>query len=941
MSLPVLKVIGHPELRDKETYEVLTGTMRFYADNLPGQKLYAALKIPDIGRGVVAVSSTNGGRVSAVTINNGGNGYHTSPKVVVSGGGGSGSILRAFAYNGKVHYIFVVKGGKGYTSLPQISFEGGGGSGASATATLSSSEPRIDTSKAEAVKGVKVILNYRDLGIDTTVTGAMAINHNGQAPLAAVVADNWHTALYAAKLIEVEYENPDDAFIPVIDPNYALQKNAVSANGNYPADRDCPNTPNWGAWATNRNGDTIDALINSNTSVTYENGFSSYYHCNMLEPHGSLAWWVGDYVYAWSGTQNSGTGKTATITGPGFNAGNGMQLANNAHYFTQGTGGGHADKNATPTIAWNIRLSMAVGGLPVQLVETRNHQVSLNSHMSGSDAKATIAGNTTDGIVAYRMESQSIGATAGGGTAGFLGLLQSYDIRALRLRQRSVNTNTGNRGGARGLGGFPGCMCYDSGIDLLAYKLGITPYELRMKNLRTSRSSATPFPGASIARYYGLELPSLLTKVRDMSGYANKFHLPEQGPARADGRKHGIALSCHVDNHGAVVAGRYISMVIAPKTGNTVPAVTVKMSGGRGPSGSPSAMAMIAAEALGFLYENVNVQTGAKDDTWSGGNQAGSQFTTGAGGAIYNAAMLARADILLNALSETAVATTETNRPSGRTIATATAVVTNGRVSGFTVTNGGAGYTGSPRITLSGGGGSGAVAGEAVVENGQVVSIGVTSGGSGYTSAPTVTIGWASVNDLDIVDSYVRFKHAPATIVTWSEAFLAKLKSGYVATGWGNPAGFSTAGSVATAAEVLVDTGTGEVDVIGIWNCVDTGRTINKRGTIKEMLSGCEYIVACTLYNGDIVCPNSGMVLSSYYTEGQVPTSLDMDTDTYKVFDWESGDYGVYGCHGIGGPVASNASAIHCAIYNAIGKFVDPEQGAMNPDRVLRALGKG
>jgi len=62
-----------------------------------------------------------------------------------------------------------------------------------------------------------------------------------------------------------------------------------------------------------------------------------------------------------------------------------------------------------------------------------------------------------------------------------------------------------------------------------------------------------------------------------------------------------------------------------------------------------------------------------------------------------------------------------------------------GQVSGFTVTCKGAGYTVAPTVTLTGGGGFGAVA-EATIENGAITTISITTGGTGYTSAPAVSI---------------------------------------------------------------------------------------------------------------------------------------------------------------------------------------------------------
>lgn len=70
--------------------------------------------------------------------------------------------------------------------------------------------------------------------------------------------------------------------------------------------------------------------------------------------------------------------------------------------------------------------------------------------------------------------------------------------------------------------------------------------------------------------------------------------------------------------------------------------------------------------------------------------------------------------------------------------AEATAVLTQG-VTDLQVVNGGVGYTSAPTVTLSGGGGTGATA-TAIVSGGAVTGFTITSPGSGYTSAPTATI---------------------------------------------------------------------------------------------------------------------------------------------------------------------------------------------------------
>jgi len=71
--------------------------------------------------------------------------------------------------------------------------------------------------------------------------------------------------------------------------------------------------------------------------------------------------------------------------------------------------------------------------------------------------------------------------------------------------------------------------------------------------------------------------------------------------------------------------------------------------------------------------------------------------------------------------------------------ATATANVVNGFVISYLVTDGGAGYSAPPEVTLSDPTGSGAVA-TAIIDNGAVIAIIADQAGGGYSANPTVTI---------------------------------------------------------------------------------------------------------------------------------------------------------------------------------------------------------
>src|SRR5215467_13750517 len=74
----------------------------------------------------------------------------------------------------------------------------------------------------------------------------------------------------------------------------------------------------------------------------------------------------------------------------------------------------------------------------------------------------------------------------------------------------------------------------------------------------------------------------------------------------------------------------------------------------------------------------------------------------------------------------------------GNTVATATATISGGTVTGISITNPGSGYTSPPTITFTGGGIGGATA-TATISGGTVTGISITNPGSGYTSPPTIT----------------------------------------------------------------------------------------------------------------------------------------------------------------------------------------------------------
>lgn len=80
-------------------------------------------------------------QIQGIRLNFGGSGYTGTPRVVISGGGGTGATARAVLgtfTNGfaSVIDIILTSSGSGYTSTPTVLFEGGNGTGAAATVQM-------------------------------------------------------------------------------------------------------------------------------------------------------------------------------------------------------------------------------------------------------------------------------------------------------------------------------------------------------------------------------------------------------------------------------------------------------------------------------------------------------------------------------------------------------------------------------------------------------------------------------------------------------------------------------------------------------------------------------------------------------------------------------------------------------------------------------------
>jgi 4-hydroxybenzoyl-CoA reductase subunit alpha len=468
----------------------------------------------------------------------------------------------------------------------------------------------VDTSKAEAVEGVKATCTAAD-----TPGWSDTILYVGQE-VAAVAAVDEATAARAVSLIEVEYE----PYAWVIDADEAMQPGAPIV-GIYPESnvRD-PITEHI-------RGNFEDGLAASTHVInTGPQGWTVNYQHGSIESCTATAWWTGDQLYAQTTSQNA-FGHRNTLASR-----LGMPL-NKVHVVSHGTGSGHGDKHS---IDWGVTAAVLArkAGMPVCMSLSRSENVTQRTHQFSYKSDITI-GCDDNGIIQgidsqYWGDAYVSGSNRGGG--GNDDIRYTYKCDNARYRGTTIVTNKPRSGAWRCVQHPPSAVGMNVAIDMAAYECGDDTLEFRLKNIQP------PFPdGRDVDADRPLAsngLADCLTEAADAIGYSSKFHAPG-ARTLPDGRMHGVGITGHVDGHGGMSSAR--GMIInLTRDGKALLNAGISRAGG----GTNSAFCHIAAEVLGLSYDDVNTgDWGDTDTSTDGGSQGGSKQVITSGASTYMAAM--------------------------------------------------------------------------------------------------------------------------------------------------------------------------------------------------------------------------------------------------------------------------------------------------------------
>ncbi|MCB1461825.1 MAG: xanthine dehydrogenase family protein molybdopterin-binding subunit [Nitratireductor sp.] len=443
---------------------------------------------------------------------------------------------------------------------------------------------KIDTSKAEALKGVKAVVTAADLpdltdgdaDLYAILSNCMARDkafYDGHA-VAAVAAIDARTARRALKLIEIDYE-----VLPhVTDVDEAMKDSApllhesVFTDGVDPA----PAKPSNVARRSQYGHGDVDAGFADADMVVERTYRTEQTHQGYIEPHACVA-----------SVNNDGTGELWVCTQGHFVYRQwcadllGMDVSK-LRVTSSEIGGGFGGK----THVWAEPVALALSrkaGRPVKLVMSRDEVFRASGPTSATSIDVKI-GAKKDGTIT--AASATLRYTCGPwvGMWAELGAMTAfapYDLKNVRTVGYEVLVNRPKVSAYRAPSAPMAAFAVESAVDELARKIGMDPVDFRIANVAKEGTRASYGP------VYGpIGIGPTLEAVKE--------HPHMKAPL---GKNQGRGMACGFwFNFGGQTC---TDLNIGADGTVTIAVGTVDVGGSR------ASLSMVAAEELGIPYEQV------------------------------------------------------------------------------------------------------------------------------------------------------------------------------------------------------------------------------------------------------------------------------------------------------------------------------------------------
>ena len=471
----------------------------------------------------------------------------------------------------------------------------------------------VDTSKAEAVEGVRAVVKASDLPHDEwtyahdEVMAKDKVLYKGH-PIAGVAATNIHAAEHAVGLIEVEYE----VLPSVLTAPEAMKENAPILHQDVTTEElgvKSDKVSNVAQHFQHSLGDVDKGFAEADVVIDREFNTATV-HQGYIEPHNFNVNWNKDgRVQIWLSTQGAFDIRDATATV--------LDLpVSDVRVTPMEIGGGFGAKFsvfATPIAALLSRKT----GHPIKIVNTRTEEFESSTPTSGSYVRVKI-GATNEGKITAATAYLAYEAGAYPGSpvgAGAMCVFAPYDIKNQVVDGYDVVVNKPKTGAYRAPGSPNAALATESVIDELAEKLGMDSLDLRLMNAAkegTRRSDGVRFPRIGC--------------VEVLEAMRNHPHnsAPLEGPNRGRGMGIGYWMNGGGESSITIIVhsdGRVNLLEGSPDIG-----------------GTRASISMMAADVLGIAAEDVLPSVVDTDSVGYTSGTGGSSVTHKAGIVAYEAA---------------------------------------------------------------------------------------------------------------------------------------------------------------------------------------------------------------------------------------------------------------------------------------------------------------
>jgi CO/xanthine dehydrogenase Mo-binding subunit len=443
---------------------------------------------------------------------------------------------------------------------------------------------KIDTSKAEALSGVKAFVTRADFpdGLkgenfylqENTIAGDRAL-YDGHA-VAAVAATSALAAKDAIKLIEVEYE-----LLPhVTDVDEAMKPDApVVREG--AQDHSVPEglPPNIVSYMDFGHGD-LEAGFSDADLVMEKTYKTEAAHQGYIEPHACVGQLGQDGKgEMWICTQGQWFIRKMCASVLGLEA---SQL----RVTPSEIGGGFGGKTTIFSEALSLALSRKAGGRPVKLVMTRSEVLRATGPTASASMDVKIGmkknGKMTAASAVFRMQGGAFPGMAPTGMA-LECAFANYQLPAVHHTGYDVLSNRPKSAAYRAPGSPMAAFAVESLVDEMCRELNLDPIEVRLLNGSKEGSKSSFGP---TFRKIGL--------IETLEAAKSHPNLEvELGPNQGRGIASGFWM-----NHGGETS---ISMALGEDGTVTLSIGTPDIGGSR------ASMALMVSETLGIPYEDVRV----------------------------------------------------------------------------------------------------------------------------------------------------------------------------------------------------------------------------------------------------------------------------------------------------------------------------------------------